>query len=69
MRRFRYTACVFGREAASTASVKASCTVWLSYALGAGALIGRELSPGDLKIESFAPSYAGGTFFMRVKVK
>ena len=50
-------------------TVKESTSTWLSYALGAGALIGKEITSEDVKIESFTPSSTDGKFEFTVSVK
>ena len=47
--------------------VKASGKAWLSYALGADALIGKEITSNEFTVSP--PADAGNSFFMRVKVK
>ena len=42
---------------------------WLSYALGADALIDKELASDDVKIESFVPTSTDGRFEFTVSVK
>ena len=49
--------------------VKASGKAWLSYALGADALIGKEIASEDVNIESFAPTPTDGKFEFTVSVK
>ena len=53
---------VDGKNAAGKQTVKDSTRAWLSFALGADALIGRELSSGDVKIESFTLVSTEGKF-------
>ena len=49
--------------------IKESARTWLSYALGSDALIEKELSSDDVKIESFTPTSADGKFEFTVSVK
>ena len=49
--------------------IKESTRTWLSYALGADALIGKELTSDDVKIESFTPASTDGKFEFTVSVK
>ena len=49
--------------------IKESTRTWLSYALGADALIGKELTSDDVKIESFTPTSTDGKFEFTVSVK
>jgi hypothetical protein len=58
-----------GSEAAGAQTVKESTRTWLSYALGADALIGKEITSDDVKIESFTPSSTIGKFEFAVSVK
>lgn len=51
------------------ATVKASESAWLSFALGADALIGRELTAEDVKIESFTPTADISKFEFLVSIK
>ena len=49
--------------------IKESTRTWLSYALGAGSLIDKELTSDDVKIESFTPASTEGKFEFTVSVK
>ena len=49
--------------------IKESTRTWLSFALGADALIGKELTSDDVKIESFTPASSDGKFEFTVSVK
>ena len=49
--------------------IKESARTWLSYALGADALIDKELTSADVKIESFTPATIDGKFEFTVSVK
>ena len=49
--------------------IKASTRTWLSYAFGADALIAKELTSDDVKIESFTPASTDGQFEFTVSVK
>ena len=49
--------------------VKASESAWLSFALGADALVGRELTAEDVKIESFNPVADISKFEFIVSIK
>ena len=49
--------------------IKESARTWLSYALGADALIEKELTSDDVKIESFIPASTDGKFEFTVSVK
>lgn len=60
---------VDGMSVAGKQAVKDSTRAWLSFALGADALIGRELSSDDIKIESFAPESTDGKFEFVVSVR
>jgi hypothetical protein len=51
------------------ATVKANESAWLSFALGADALIGRGLTAGDVKIESFYPAADISRFELIVSIK
>ena len=53
----------------SAMAIKGSPHAWLSFALGADALIDGELTSDDVKIESFTPSAVGGAFEFVVSVK
>jgi len=50
-------------------TIKESTRTWLSYALGADALIAKELTSDDVKIESFTPASTDGKFEFTVSVK
>ena len=50
-------------------AVKESSLAWLSFALGADALIVKELTTDDVRIESFTPASAGGNYEITVSVK
>ena len=50
------------------AMVKKSPNAWLSFALGAETLIDKELSSGDVRIESFSPDVGSGQFAFEVSV-
>lgn len=52
---------------AGPAAVKTSGTAWLSYALGADALIG-EIASDDVRIVSLAPSGENGAFKLEVVI-
>ena len=54
---------------ASAVAIKGSPHAWLSFALGADALIDGELTSDDVKIESFTPSTVDGAFEFVVSVK
>ena len=56
-------------EAVSAQAVKTSVRTWLSFALGADALIGQEITSDDVKIESFKSTPADGRFEFEVSVK
>ena len=60
---------VDGTTAAGAQAVKDSTMAWLSFALGADRLIGRELKSEDVTIESFTPSQEKGAFELTVSVK
>ena len=60
---------VDGLTTAGAQAVKDSTRSWLSFALGADRLIGRELKSEDVTIESFTPSQEKGAFEMTVNVK
>lgn len=60
---------VTNTTAASAAAIKRSSRAWLSFALGADALIGKGLTSDDVKIESFTPSTEDGSFEFMVSVK
>lgn len=60
---------VDGLTAAGAQAVKDSTRAWLSFALGADRLIGRELKSEDVTIESFTPSQEKGAFELTVSVK
>ena len=60
---------VDGLTTAGAQAVKDSTRSWLSFALGADRLIGRELKPEDVTIESFTPSQESGAFELTVSVK
>ena len=49
--------------------IKESTRTWLSYAFAADALIDKELTSGDVKIESFTPASTDGKFEFTVSVK
>ena len=49
--------------------VKESTRTWLSYAFAADALIDKELTSDDVKIESFTPASTDGKFEFTVSVK
>ena len=49
--------------------IKESTRTWLSFALGADALIGKELTSDDVKIESFTSASCDGKFEFTVSVK
>ena len=49
--------------------IKESTRTWLSFALGADALIGKELTSDDVKIESFTSASSDGKFEFTVSVK
>ena len=49
--------------------IKESTRTWLSYAFGADALIDKELTSDDVKIESFSPTSTDGKFDFTVSVK
>lgn len=49
--------------------IKESTRTWLSYAFGADALIVKELTSDDVKIESFTPASSDGKFEFTVSVK
>ena len=49
--------------------IKESTRTWLSYAFGADALIAKELTSDDVKIESFTPASTDGQFEFTVSVK
>ena len=51
---------VTNATAASAVAIKGSPHAWLSFALGADALIEGELTSDDVKIESFTPSAVDG---------
>ena len=53
----------------SEEAAKTSDKAWLSFALGADALIDKELTSDDVKIESFAPAPTDGKFDFTVSVK
>ena len=62
-REWAQTVCASGgSSAAGTRAVKGSANTWLSYALGADSLIGKDLEPDDVKIESFSPASTDGSF-------
>ena len=63
-----YRAWATGLEASALA-VKRSPYTWLSFALGADALINKELTSNDVKIESFTPASTDGKFEFTVSVK
>ena len=50
-------------------TVKESANAWLSYAFAADALIDKELTSDDVKIESFTPASTDGKFEFTVSVK
>ena len=50
------------------AMVKKSSNAWLSFALGTDALINKELSSDDVKINSFAPDIENGQFAFEVSI-
>ena len=60
---------VTNATAASAVAIKGSPHAWLSFALGADALIEGELTSDDVKIESFTPSAVDGAFEFVVSVK
>lgn len=60
---------VDGLTTAGAQAVKDSTRAWLSFALGADRLIGRELKSEDVTIESFTPSQEKGAFELTVSVK
>jgi hypothetical protein len=49
--------------------IKESTRTWLSFALGADSLIGKELTSDDVKIESFVPTSINGKFEFTVSMK
>ena len=49
--------------------IKESARTWLSYAFAADALIDKELTSDDVKIESFTPASTDGKFEFTVSVK
>ena len=49
--------------------IKESARTWLSYALGAEALLSKELTSDDVKIEAFSPTTTDGKFDFTVSVK
>ena len=49
--------------------IKESARTWLSYAFAADALIDKEPTSDDVKIESFTPASTGGKFELTVRVK
>lgn len=53
----------------TTQMVKESTRTWLSYAFAADALIDKELTSDDVKIESFTPASTDGKFEFTVSVK
>jgi len=53
----------------SALAVKRSPYSWLSFALGADALINKELTSNDVKIQSFTPASTDGKFDFTVSVK
>ncbi len=50
-------------------TIKESTRTWLSYAFATDALIDKELTSDDVKIESFAPASTDGKFEFTVSVK
>ena len=50
-------------------TIKESTRTWLSYAFAANALIDKELTSDDVKIESFTPASTDGKFEFTVSVK
>ncbi len=50
-------------------TIKESTRTWLSYAFAADALIDKELTSDDVKIESFTPASTDGKFEFTVSVK
>ena len=50
------------------AMVKKSSNAWLSFALGTDALINKELSSDDVKIDSFTPDIENGQFAFEVSI-
>ena len=58
-----------GSAVAGHQAVKESPSAWLSFAFGVDALIGKELTSDDVKIESFSPASTVGKFDFTVSVK
>lgn len=66
---FRTWALAVTNDMVTAQAVKESSLAWLSFALGADALIGKELTTDDVRIESFTPASAGGNYEITVSVK
>ena len=60
---------VDGTTAAGAQAVKDSTRSWLSFAFAADALIAKELTSDDVKIEAFTPASTDGKFEFTVSVK
>ena len=58
-----------GSASIGAQTVKESANAWLSYAFAADALIEKELTSDDVKIESFTPASTDGKFEFTVSVK
>jgi len=65
---YRRWALSLTNDSVSAKMVKTSTTAWLSYALGADAIIDKEIVSDDIQIESFRPSDADGRFEFLVGV-
>ena len=65
---YNWACSITNTTTASAWTIKRSPHAWLSFALGADALIGRAPTSDDVKIESFMPS-TDGKFYFTVSVR
>jgi hypothetical protein len=66
---FRTWALAVTNDMVTAQAVKESSLAWLSFALGANAMIVKELTTDDVRIESFTPASAGDNYEITVSVK